>query len=204
MFTTGLVTFARKAGGRAQRWVRIARRASCLTLRRSGLLRGFFEASFVESRMHGARCRKDRAKAHFFSSRGDRGRTVAGVGTSTPAQAVEPSRQMHRFRSPSYASNRGTSGGGVPTPATILAWHGHRAASHSKMEMMSRTEQPSDEQQVGITNAQEINPDTVIADLTKQMNAHFAAGQYSEAAILALQITAPARTSSGTRSSGMG
>jgi hypothetical protein len=72
------------------------------------------------------------------------------------------------------------------------------------MEMMSRTEQPSDEQQVGITNAQEINPDTVIADLTKQMNAHFAAGQYSEAAILALQITAPARTSSGTRSSGMG
>jgi hypothetical protein len=54
---------------------------------------------------------------------------------------------------------------------------------------MSPTDQPSDENQVGITNAQEKNPDTIIADLTKQMNAHFAAGQYSEAAALALQIT---------------
>jgi hypothetical protein len=52
------------------------------------------------------------------------------------------------------------------------------------------SEQPSDEHQVGITNAQEENPDAVIASLTRQMNAHFAAGQFSEAAVLALQITA--------------
>ena len=41
---------------------------------------------------------------------------------------------------------------------------------------MSPAEQPADEHQVGITNAQEKNPDEVIADLTKRMNAHFAAG----------------------------
>ena len=68
------------------------------------------------------------------------------------------------------------------------AWHGHRAESHGYMDVMSPTEQP-DEHQVGITNAQEKNPDTIIADLTKEMNAHFAAGQYSQAAVLALQIT---------------
>src|SRR5271154_5453142 len=75
-------------------------------------------------------------------------------------------------------------------PFSPSSWHGHRAASRSKMEMMATTEQPSDEHQVGITNAQEKNPDTIIADLTKHMNAHFAAGRYSEAAVLALQITA--------------
>src|SRR2546430_17439829 len=52
------------------------------------------------------------------------------------------------------------------------------------------SEQPSDEHQVGIKSAQEKNPDAVIAGLTRQMNAHFAAGQFSEAAALALQITA--------------
>src|SRR6266571_7331497 len=55
---------------------------------------------------------------------------------------------------------------------------------------MSPADQPSDRHQVGVTNAQEKNPDAVIADLTKQMNAHFAAGEFGEAALLALQITA--------------
>jgi hypothetical protein len=55
---------------------------------------------------------------------------------------------------------------------------------------MSPTEQRADQHQVGITNAQEKNPDAVIADLTKQINAHFAAGQFGEAAVLALHITA--------------
>ena len=131
-----------------------------------------------------------RLKPSGSSCRDNPNATLAGVGTPIPEQAVKPSLQMHRFRSPSYASNRGTSGVGVPTPATILARHGHRVASRSKMDWMSPIDQPSDEQQVGITNAQEKNPDTIIADLTKQMNAHFAAGQYSEAAVLALQITA--------------
>ena len=58
---------------------------------------------------------------------------------------------------------------------------------------MSREEQPSDQHQVGITNAQESNPDAVIADLTKQMNARFAAGEFSEAAAFALEITARSR-----------
>ena len=58
---------------------------------------------------------------------------------------------------------------------------------------MSPAEQPSEEYQVGITNAQEKNPDTVIADLTKRMNSHFAAGQFGDAAALALQITARSR-----------
>ena len=55
---------------------------------------------------------------------------------------------------------------------------------------MVPAEQRSDEHQVGITNAQEKNSDAVIADLSKRMNNHFAAGQYGEAAVLALQITA--------------
>jgi hypothetical protein len=59
--------------------------------------------------------------------------------------------------------------------------------------MTSPPGQPPDQHQVGITNAQEKNPDTVIAALTKQMNAHFAAQQYSEAAVLALQITSRSR-----------
>jgi hypothetical protein len=54
---------------------------------------------------------------------------------------------------------------------------------------MSTPEQ-SQEHQVGITNAQEDNPDTKIAALTRQMNASFAAGQYGDAARLALEITA--------------
>jgi hypothetical protein len=58
---------------------------------------------------------------------------------------------------------------------------------------MAPAEQPSDEHQVGITNAQENNPDAAIADLTKQMNAHFAAERYGEAAAIALQITARSR-----------
>jgi hypothetical protein len=58
---------------------------------------------------------------------------------------------------------------------------------------MRPAERPSDEHQVGITNAQERNPDTVLANLTKEMNAHFAAERYSEAAALALQITARSR-----------
>ena len=55
---------------------------------------------------------------------------------------------------------------------------------------MPPAEQPSDRHQVGITNAQEQNADVVVAELTKRMNAHFAAAQYGEAAVLALQITA--------------
>jgi hypothetical protein len=58
---------------------------------------------------------------------------------------------------------------------------------------MSAAEKPSDEHQVGITNAQENNPNAAIADLTKRMNAYFAAGQYGDAAVLALQITARSR-----------
>lgn len=55
---------------------------------------------------------------------------------------------------------------------------------------MSPADQPSERHQVGVTNAQEKNPDAVIADLTKQMNVRFAAGEFGEAAHLALQITA--------------
>ena len=47
-----------------------------------------------------------------------------------------------------------------------------------------------DQHQVGITNAQENNPDAVIGDLTRRMNSCFAAGEYTEAANVALQITA--------------
>ncbi len=58
---------------------------------------------------------------------------------------------------------------------------------------MPSPEQPSDEHQVGITSAQEKNPDAIIADLTKRMNGHFAAGEFSEAAALALQITSQSK-----------
>jgi hypothetical protein len=55
---------------------------------------------------------------------------------------------------------------------------------------MSTGDQPSDEHQVGITNAQEGNPDAEISRLTREMNAQFAAGQYVDAAHTALAITA--------------
>jgi hypothetical protein len=58
---------------------------------------------------------------------------------------------------------------------------------------MAPDDLPSDEHQVGVTNAQEKNPDAVIADLTTRMNGHFAAGRFSEAVVLALQITARSR-----------
>src|ERR1043165_3614819 len=49
---------------------------------------------------------------------------------------------------------------------------------------------PKSEHQVGITNAQENNPDAQIRTLTEQMNALFAKKQYTEAARIALTITA--------------
>ena len=55
---------------------------------------------------------------------------------------------------------------------------------------MSTEEQPTDEHQVGITNAQEANPNAEIGRLTREMNALFAAKQYAEAAHRALAITA--------------
>ncbi len=55
---------------------------------------------------------------------------------------------------------------------------------------MSSADQPTQEHQVGITNAQENNPDRTIADLTADMNARFAAGDFAEAARIALAITA--------------
>jgi hypothetical protein len=55
---------------------------------------------------------------------------------------------------------------------------------------MSPADQPSHEHQVGITNAQEQNPDAEIRRLTAAMNALFAAQQYAAAARLALSITA--------------
>src|SRR5947209_17910583 len=55
---------------------------------------------------------------------------------------------------------------------------------------MSSTSQPSEEHQVGVTSAQETNPDAVIAELTRQMNAQFQTGRYTEAGRLALEITA--------------
>lgn len=55
---------------------------------------------------------------------------------------------------------------------------------------MSPGEQPRDEHQVGITNAQEANPDPEISRLTREMNRLFAAQQYSEAVRVALAITA--------------
>jgi hypothetical protein len=56
--------------------------------------------------------------------------------------------------------------------------------------LMSSPSQPSEEHQVGVTSAQERNPDRVIADLTRRMNADFQAGRYAEAGRLALEITA--------------
>lgn len=53
---------------------------------------------------------------------------------------------------------------------------------------MEQKDQPS-EHQVGITNAQENNPDAVIADLTRLMNEKFAAREYNEAGRIALEIT---------------
>jgi hypothetical protein len=55
---------------------------------------------------------------------------------------------------------------------------------------VATNDQSTDEHQVGITNAQANNPDATIADLTRRMNGQFAAGEYAEAAELALQITA--------------
>lgn len=55
---------------------------------------------------------------------------------------------------------------------------------------MSGADESSHEHQVGITNAQEKNPDLTIADLTVVMNSRFAAGDYSEAARIAFSITA--------------
>ncbi len=55
---------------------------------------------------------------------------------------------------------------------------------------MAPVDQPSNEHQVGITNAQEHNPDAEIRRLTAEMNALFAAKQYTEAARIALSITA--------------
>jgi hypothetical protein len=54
---------------------------------------------------------------------------------------------------------------------------------------MATADEPSHEHQVGITNAQENNPDAEIRRLTAEMNAHFAANQYAEAARVALSIT---------------
>src|ERR1700689_2249829 len=54
---------------------------------------------------------------------------------------------------------------------------------------MSAADAPSHEHQVGITNAQEHNPDAEIRRLTAEMNALFAATQYAEAARIALSIT---------------
>src|SRR5271168_1387819 len=55
---------------------------------------------------------------------------------------------------------------------------------------MAPADQPSHDHQVGITNAQEQNPDAEIRRLTAEMNALFAAEQYAEAARIALSITA--------------
>jgi hypothetical protein len=54
---------------------------------------------------------------------------------------------------------------------------------------MSPAERQPQEHQVGITNAQEGNPDAEISRLTQAMNTLFAAKQYGEAARLALLIT---------------
>jgi hypothetical protein len=50
---------------------------------------------------------------------------------------------------------------------------------------MSSTSHLSEKHQVGITSAQEEILNTVIADLTRQVNAHFQAGRYAEAGRLA-------------------
>jgi hypothetical protein len=58
---------------------------------------------------------------------------------------------------------------------------------------MPPEEPPPDQHQVGITNAQENNPDALLASLTKEMNVRFTAGRFGEAAGLALEITARSR-----------
>ena len=45
-----------------------------------------------------------------------------------------------------------------------------------RISFMSGAAESSHEHQVGITNAQEKNPDLTIAELTVEMNARFAAG----------------------------
>src|SRR5438132_4223843 len=58
---------------------------------------------------------------------------------------------------------------------------------------MSSPRQSPEEHQVGVTNAQENNPDPTIADLTRRMNAEFKAGRYADAGRIALEITAASR-----------
>lgn len=58
---------------------------------------------------------------------------------------------------------------------------------------MPSPSQPSEEHQVGVTSAHEKNPDPVIADLTRRMNAEFQAGRYADAGRLALEITAQSK-----------
>jgi hypothetical protein len=55
---------------------------------------------------------------------------------------------------------------------------------------MSSADEPTHEHLVGITNAQENNTDSEIRRLTVEMNAHFEANKYVEAARIALSITA--------------
>src|SRR5262249_10973854 len=55
---------------------------------------------------------------------------------------------------------------------------------------MASPSQPSEQHQVGVTNAQENNPDEAIAELTTRMNAEFRAGHYTDAGRIALEITA--------------
>src|SRR5260221_2394911 len=59
--------------------------------------------------------------------------------------------------------------------------------------MMSSARPPSEEHQVGVTNAQQNNPDSTIADLTRRMNTEFGAGRYTAAGGTALKITALSR-----------
>jgi len=60
-------------------------------------------------------------------------------------------------------------------------------------DVMSSARPPSEEHQVGVTNAQQNNPDPTIADLTRRMNTEFGAGRYTEAGGTALKITALSR-----------
>ena len=55
---------------------------------------------------------------------------------------------------------------------------------------MADKSEPSLEHHVGVTNAQENNPDLVLADLTRRMNAKFREARYAEAGAIALEITA--------------
>src|ERR1051325_3242786 len=58
---------------------------------------------------------------------------------------------------------------------------------------MSSARQPSEEHQVGVTNAQQNNPDQTIAELTRRMNAAFDEVRYAEAGRIALEIAALSR-----------